>query len=82
MNAPIPLFHIMLRKRVGYINPEKLRIIERVYDRACAAARIPADDFNSRNALAEKLITASATISVTDEYETLLMAIARKAVGN
>jgi hypothetical protein len=82
MNAPIVLFDVMLRKRVGHINPEKLRVIERVYDRACAVARIPADDFNARNALAEKLITASATISITDEYETLLMAIAHKAVGN
>jgi hypothetical protein len=82
MNARITLFNVMLRKRVGYINPDKLRIIKRVYDRACAVASIPSDDFKARNALAEKLITASATISITDEYETLLMAIAHKAVGN
>jgi hypothetical protein len=82
MNAPITLFDVMLRKRVGYIDPEKLRIIKRVYDRACAVARIPADDFKARKTVAEKLITASATISITDEYETLLMAIAHKAVGN
>ena len=82
MNAPITLFDVMLRKRIGYINPEKLAIIKRVYDRACAIAGIPADDFNARSALAEKLIAASATTSPTADYETLLMAVARKAVGN
>ena len=82
MKAPITLFDVRLRKRVGYINPDKLATIKRVFDTACARAQIPADDLEARTVLAEKLITASATINITDEYEPLLMAVARKAVAN
>ena len=82
MRPPITLFDVKLRKKVGFINAENLATIKRIYDKACVRANILVDDVDARTALAEKLITASATISTTDEYEALLTEVAYKAVAN
>ncbi len=80
MKAPITLYDFALRKRVGLINREQLATLKHVLDIVCAEAAIPADARHERTELAEKLLTASATISVTEEYESLLLAVARSAV--
>jgi hypothetical protein len=82
VSAPITLYDFVLRKRVGYINREKLATLKRVFDTVCAEAAIPTDAPHERIELAESLLTASATISVTIEYEPLLLAVARRAVAD
>ena len=82
MKAPITLYDFALRKRVGLINREQLGSLKRVFDIVCTEAAIPTEPQLERTELAEKLLTASATISVTEEYESLLLSVARSAVAD
>ena len=82
MKAPITLYDFNLGKSVGLINREQLGSLKRVFDIVCTEAAIPTEAQRERKELAEKLLTASATISVTEEYESLLLSVARSAVAD
>jgi len=68
---------IALRKDAEPVNPEKLAMLERVYDEICAEAGITSGATTERNSLAQSLITASGII---DDEPTLLI-FARNALA-
>jgi hypothetical protein len=69
MNAEFTFDHLVSRK----MNPEKVAVLQRVFDTVCKEAAIPASAKSERNELAQKLLTAGVTIVETSEYETLLL---------
>ena len=69
---------LAVRNQAGFISPEKLSMLKRVFDAMCAEAAIPAGAKSERDDLAHKLITASSTA----EDEALLLVFARNAVNN
>ena len=77
MNAPFTLDDLVTRN----MSPEKLAILQHVFDAVCEEAVIPEGAKSERNELAEKLLTASVTIEETPEYESLLMTYARRVVA-
>ena len=78
MSNHITFEDLAVRNQAGFVSPEKLSTLKRVFDAICHEAAIPVEAKIERNDLAHKLITASSTA----EDETLLMVFARNAVNN
>jgi len=78
MSAPFTLDERQAYSLPGYIDPEKLAVLKRVFEAACAEAAIPAEAKSQRAELAHKLLAFTSTA----EDESLLMEFARNAVAN
>ena len=70
--------NVATRKETGYISPEKLAMLKRVYLATCEEANIPIEAKAQRHELAERLMAAG---GIVDDEEVLL-SFAQKAVAD
>lgn len=80
MSAPFTLSDLHIQ--TGYLEPETLATLKRVFDTACREGDLSVEAKCERTDLAKKLLTAIATIAPTIEYESLLLAFARRAMAD
>lgn len=62
MDMPSTFENAVVRRRAGYISPERLTALKNIFETVCAEAAIPADASDDRDALAINILVTSETI--------------------
>lgn len=78
MNMRFAVEDAAVRRKAGYISPERLATLKMIFEAVCDEAAIPSDAKGERNALATRLLAAGETI----ESEMMLIVTAMKAVAD
>jgi hypothetical protein len=76
MNVPFKFEDVAMRPADGYVSPEKLSMLKRVFDVVCDEAQIPADRIEMRDTIAQRIMMSA---DKTDS-EAMLIAFAMQAV--
>jgi hypothetical protein len=76
MNVPFKFEDVAMRTADGYVSPEKLSMLKRVFDVVCDETHIPADRTEMRDTIAKRIMMIADTI----DSEAMLIAFATQAV--
>lgn len=62
MDMPSNFENAVVRRQAGYISPERLTSLKKIFETVCDEAAIPADASDDRDALAIEILVTSETI--------------------